>query len=62
MWTNMKNGKNPITKLTVVCINGRPILANVPCDENGKVRLSRGELESLASQVGIPPGSCIGPY
>jgi hypothetical protein len=62
MMSNTKNGKNPIVKLTLVCINGRPVLAKVPCDENGKVHLSRGELENLASLAGIPPGSCIGPY
>ena len=61
MMSNTKNGKNPIVKLTLVCVNGRPVLTQAVCDENGKVRVSRDQLEDLASEVGIPPGSCIGP-
>jgi hypothetical protein len=58
MMTNEKRGANPITKLTLVTINGRPVLVNAPVVD-GKVRV---DLQSLAAMLGIPRGSCIGAY
>jgi hypothetical protein len=45
-----------VVKTTLVNINGRVILVNGPLDKDGKVRV---DIQSLATQLGIPRGSCI---
>jgi hypothetical protein len=44
------------TKLTLVTVNGRTIMAEVPVDDNGKVKV---DLNAVTASLGIPAGSCI---
>jgi len=50
------------TKLTLVCVNGRPVFVQAPVASDGKVRVDLEDFLALAREVGLPAGACIAPF
>lgn len=47
---------NVRTKLTLISINGRTIMVDLPADDDGKVRVN---LDAAMEAMGLPAGGCI---